>query len=126
MEKYPIENIQPIEPILQQQKSSIITNPFISDTTKIAELNDIQKHANEIFEQQYNKNITNSIQNLSLSDINKNITNSCVGLLDDALNKPSDIHWFQYIQIILKKDQRYAYIGIVLIIIALFILILTN
>ena len=118
------ENIQAVQPILQEQKSDIVTNPFISDTYKIAELNDIQKHANDIFEEQYNKNMTNSIQNLSLYDINKNITSSCVGLLDDVLNKPYDIGWIEYIQIIFKKNQRYAYIGILLIIIALFILIL--
>ena len=114
------------QPILQQQKSNIVTNPFISDQQKEIELIDIQNNANKIMSDQYNRNITSSIHDLSLSDISKNLSKSCIGLLNDILNKPKDIHWFEYLQIILRKDQRYTYIGILLIIISLYVLLVSN
>ena len=114
------------QPILQQQKSDIVTNPFISDQQKEIELTDLQNNANKIVSEQYNRNITTSIHNLSLSDISKNMSKSCIGLLNDMLNKPKSIHWFEYIQIILRKDQRYTYIGILLIIIAVYVLLVSH
>lgn len=114
------------QPILQQQKSNIVTNPFISDQQKEIELTDIQNNANKIISEQYNKNITTSIHELSLSDISKNISKSCIGLLNESLNKPEHIHWFEYIQIILKKDQRYTYIGILFIMIAVYVLLVSH
>lgn len=116
-------NIQNPTPILLQQKSKITTNPFISETQKKIELQAIQDNANKIMTDFYNKNSTSSIKNLSLSDINKNTSESILGLLDDLLNKPQDIKWITYIQICLKKDNRYTYIGIIFIVIALYIMI---
>ena len=50
-------------PILQQEKSSITTNPFIPNDQKIKELEIIDKEANKIIEDAYNKNKTSSIAN---------------------------------------------------------------
>ena len=111
--------------ILQQQKSNIITNPFIPDTQKQMELDDMTDKVNNIILQNYNNNISSSIHNLSLSDINKNISKSCIGILDDAFNKPEHVKWTEYIQIIIKKDQRYTYLGFLLIFIAFYILLVS-
>jgi len=113
-------------PILQQEKSSITTNAFIPDNQKQLELSVVQREANDIILKQYNQNISSSIQNLSLSDINRNISKSCIGLLDDSFNKPDHITWIDYIQIIIKKDQRYTYIGFLFIFIAFYILLVSN
>lgn len=110
-------------PILQQEKSSITTNPFIPNDQKIKELEIIDKEANKIIEDAYNKNKTSSIANLSITDIVKNIADSIIGFLDDLFVKPEDINWPNYIFIILQKDQRYTYIGILFLIIAFYILI---
>jgi len=103
--------------------SNIKTTAFIPDIQKEKEIIQLTNDINNIIEENYNKNITSSIQNLSLSEINKNISTSCIGILDDALNKPTHITWGEYIQIILKKNQRYTYIGILLIFIAFYILL---
>lgn len=120
------ESIRNPTQILQQQKSNIITNPFISDSQKQIELDEITEKVNDIVLQNYNTNISSSIQNLSLSDINKNISKSCIGLLDDLFNKPTDIKWLDYIQIIIKKDQRYTYLGFLFIFIAFYILLVSK
>ena len=100
MEEEPI--ILSSKPILQQEKSSINSNAFIPDNQKQAELSFVQSEANDIILKQYNQNISSSIQNLTLSDINRNISNSCIGLLDDSFNKPDNITWVDYIQIIIN------------------------
>ena len=105
-----------------QSPSNIKTTAFIPDNQKEKEIIELTKDINNIIVENYNKNITSSVQNLSLSEINKNISTSCIGILDDALNKPKHVTWGEYIQIILKKDQRYTYIGILLIFIAFYIL----
>jgi hypothetical protein len=120
----PIINISNPVSILQQQSSQIITNPFIPNDQKIKELEQLDKEASDIIEQEYNKNKTTSIANLSIKEINKNISLSCIGLLDDLFVKPNDISWSIYIPMIIQKDQRYAYIGVLFIIIAIFILLI--
>lgn len=128
IEEEPIimSEIKDPKPILQEEKSNITTNAFIPDHQKKVELSVIQSEANDIILKQYNENISSSIQKLSLSDINKNISKSCIGLLDDSFNKPDDITWVDYIQVIIKKDQRYTYIGILFIFIAFYILLVSN
>lgn len=120
-----IDNVDNPKPILLQQKSKINTNPFIPDSQKQIELQAVQDNANNIVTEYYNKNMTSSIQNLSLSEINKNIGKSIMGLMNDLLNKPNNIDWLTYVQLSLKKDNRYTYIGIVFVVIAVYI-ILTN
>jgi hypothetical protein len=120
------EIIKNPEPILLQQKSKLTTNAFIPDAQKENELQDLQNNANKIMLEYYNKNTTSSIQNLSLSEINKNMANSVIGLMDDLLNKPNNVGWLSHIEICLKKDNRYTYIGIIFVIIAVYIILTTN
>lgn len=120
-----LELIDNPKPILLRQKSKMNTNPFIPDSQKQIELQAVQDNANNIITEYYNKNTTSSIQNLSLSEINKNIGESMMGFMNDMLNKPKNIDWLTHTQLSLRKDNRYTYIGIVLVIIALYIL-LTN
>jgi len=110
-------------PILQQEKSNITTNPFIPNEQKIKELEIIDKEANKIIEDAYNKNKTTSISNLSIKDIIINISDSVIGILDDLFVKPDNINWPNYISSILQKNQRYTYIGILFLIIAFYILL---
>lgn len=120
------EVIKNPDPILLQQKSKITTNAFIPDKQKENELQDLQNNANKIMLEYYNKNTTSSIQNLNLSEINKNIANSVIGLMDDLLNKPNNTTWLSHIELSLKKDNRYTYIGIVFVIIAIYLILTTN
>jgi hypothetical protein len=108
-----------------QSPSNIETPAFIPDIQKEKELQKLNKDVNDLIIDNYNMNITSSISIGNISDIHKNISSSCIGLLDDALNKPSDIMWIDYIQLILKKNQRYVYIGFLLIFIA-FCIVLTK
>jgi len=116
-------SLQNPEPILKQQKSKINTNPFIPDNQKTIELKNIQDETNKILSDNYNKN---KLINTSLSDINKNISKTCIGIMNDLLNKPDNIVWYEYIQIVIKKDDRYAYLGIIFIIISLVIFMFKN
>ena len=117
-----IANISNTVPILQQERSTITTNPFIPNEQKQIELEQIDKEANQIIEQQYNNNRTSSIFNKTISEINTNIATSFIGLLDDLFVKPTDMPWRIYIPMILEKDQRYAYIGVLAILIAIYML----
>ena len=111
--------------IVSHQKSNIVTNAFIRDEQKQMEIDSLENEVNYIITKNYNDNITSSISNLSLSEINANISKSCIGILDDIFDKPKSTTWGEYIQIILKKDQRYTYIGFLLIFIAFYILLVT-
>ena len=121
-----IVNITNPIPILQQERSQITTNPFIPNEQQTLELEQLDTKANQIIEETYNKNKTNSIANLNLRDISKNISSSFIGILDDIFNKPEDIKWIDYIFFIFQKDQRYAYIGIVLLMIAFYMMIIRD
>lgn len=105
--------------IVKSEISHIKTSPFISDNQKEMELRKLNKDVNKIITDNYNKNTSA----FNLSNLHKNISISCVGIVDDALNKPKGIKWSEYIQIILQKNQRYTYIGFLLIFIAIFILV---
>lgn len=118
-----IANISNAIPILQQERSKITTNPFIPNTQRIRELEELDIDANKIIEAEYNKNKTTSVVNLSIREINKNVSSSVIGLLDDLFKKPKDIPWRVYLPIIIQKDQRYTYIGVLFIIIAIYMLL---
>ena len=51
------------------------------------------------------------------------MANSIVNAFNELFQKPKDISIFEYIPIVLKKDERYGYIGILLICIAIFYLL---
>lgn len=90
----PLQNPQPI---LQQTKSIITTNPLIKE---------IDPNVNPSF-----------------SQINKNISITFMELLDDLFNKPDTENWNNYISIILLKDNRYNYLAVLLFFVALYILL---
>lgn len=92
--------LKPAVNILQQPKSIITTNPNIKS------LEDLPP------------------KNPSFADINKNLSTSVMGFFDDLLNKPSDIPWNEYFTMIIIKDQRYNYLGVLLIFIAFYIILL--
>jgi len=117
-----IVNITNPTPILQQERSQITTNPFIPNEQRTMELEQIDKAANLIIEEQYNKNKTSSIFNLSLRDINTNISSSFIGFFNDLFLKPADMPWRIYVPMILERDQRYTYIGVLCIFIAVYML----
>lgn len=117
-----IANISNAIPILQQERSNITTNPFIPNEQRTIELEQIDKAANLIIEEQYNKNKTSSIFNLSLRDINTNISSSFIGFFNDLFLKPADMPWRIYVPMILERDQRYTYIGVLCIFIAVYML----
>lgn len=119
-----IANLLPQKPILQQDKSSLVTtNPFIPNEQRTKEIESIQEEANNIIESAYAQNKTSSIQDQTLSQLNKNIAQSVVGFLDDLFNKPDDIPWKHYLPMIFQKDQRYTYLGVLLVFVSIFFLI---
>jgi hypothetical protein len=119
-----IVNIQNPVPILKQEKSSIITNPFIPNEQKQLEIQELDKEANQIMEIAWAQSKSNSIANLSLNQINKNVSLSVIGFLDDLFSKPKDISWKDYLIEIIQKEQRYTYIGVLFILIAIYMLFL--
>lgn len=119
-----IANLLPTKPILQQDKSSLVTtNPFIPNEQKSKELDAIQEEANSIIETAYTQNKTSSIQDQTLSQLNKNVAQSVVGFLDDIFTKPDDIPWKHYLPMIIQKEQRYTYFGVLLIFVSIFFLL---
>jgi hypothetical protein len=119
-----IANLTNPTPILQQDKSSkLTTNPFIPNEQREKEIEAIQQEANSIVEDAYRTNKTSSISNMTLVQINQNLSNSVTGFIDDIFTKPKDIPWRNYLPVIIQKDQRYAYLGLLFIFIAIYILL---
>lgn len=105
-----IANIQNPVNILQQPKSSIITNPLIPNKQT-----DIEIEYEPV-----------KVQTMPLQELHNNISNSCLGLLDDLLHKPSNVTWNTYIITSLQKDERYTYIAVLLILLALITFLLNR
>jgi hypothetical protein len=113
------ENTSTSVSVLQQEKSSITTNPFIPNEQRLLELESIETDANKIIEKEYLKNKTSSIKNKTLQEINQNIGISVIGVIDDLFKKPPETTWNIYLIEICTKEQRYAYIGVLLIMISI-------
>ena len=103
--------------ILAMERSNITTNPFIPNKQKIQEFEMIDNMANEIIKKAYEKN---DIYNYSINDISKKISSSFIGFLDELFIKPPNENWFEYLQVILLKEDRYVYFGFVLILFVIF------
>ena len=103
--------------ILAMERSNITTNPFIPNKQKIKEFEMIDNMANEIIKKAYEKN---DIYNYSINDISKKISSSFIGFLDELFIKPPNENWFEYLQVILLKEDRYVYFGFVLILFVIF------
>ena len=100
----PIANISNPIPILQQESSNITTNTLIPKISTI----EVEPQQKKIFQIEYFTKISSSF----------------IGLFDDLFVKPVDVPWLDYLQTIIKKDQRYYYIGIFLIALAILISLL--
>ena len=106
--------------ILNQSKSKITTNSFIPKEQKEQELSEINIEANKIIEDSYNQRKTRSITNMSFEEVSKNISLSVTGIIDDSFNSN-----MSFIEII-EKEQRYAFIGVLIIILCILYLFVTN
>ena len=97
-------------PILQQESSNITTNTLIPKETTI-EIDLPQSNTRiEIFKE-YDIYFTK-------------ISSSLIDFFNDLFIKPDDINWFTYLQKITLKNDRYFYIGIFCIAIAIIISLL--
>lgn len=108
-------------PILQQSKSFITTNPFIPESQRMLELEALDTEANAIIQEQYNRNVVSSVKSQSLGNIAKNMSGSIIGIMDDMFAKPSGVPLMQYMQAVFQRDQRYAYIGMFLLLLAVYL-----
>lgn len=66
------------------------------------------------------------IEKLSITDINRNFSNSMIGILDDLYTKPDTESWASYIYIVMTKDDRLLYVGLLFLFIVLFYLIIQS
>lgn len=102
--------------ILQQEKSSITTNPFVQPRLYTVQ-ETLQETTKDTPKDTPPKPPT-------FYDINKKLSNSIMGLIDDLFEKPDDIPWLKYIQMILDKDERYTYLTVLFIFTTLFIILI--
>lgn len=119
-----IVNIQNPLPILQQPKSSIITNPLIPNEQKEIEYVTTDINENIKLNKEYEEKKQDGIKYQSFSTIHSKISESVLGVLTDLFDKPEDETIFMHIINIFTKDQRYAYIGLLMIIISIIIYII--
>lgn len=114
-----IINIHNPIPILQQQESNILNNkdngnPNISNIRKKNEEMILQ----QIIQEEHEKTIKKKEKTL-----NQNIADSFIGLLDDLFTKEKNRSWATHLKIILHKNKRFYYLGILLLTIG-FVLII--
>jgi hypothetical protein len=103
----PISN--PI-PILQQESSNITTNTLIPKNTSI-EIDLPQSNTRIKIFKEYDIYFTK-------------ISSSFIGFFNDLFIKPDDIDWGTYLQKITLKNDRYYYIGVFCIAMAIIISLL--
>jgi hypothetical protein len=114
-----IANILNPTSILQQPKSSITTNPFIPNEQKEFEVENLDTQTSDEYPR-------SDINKQTIKQINQNISSSFIGLIDDLFSKPTDVPWKHYILIVIQKDQRYTYLGILILLIATYLLLVRN
>lgn len=84
--------------ILQQTKAQITTNPFVKPI--------------EDFQNKQESEEENDNKNMRFREINEKLSINFMGFLEDLVNKPDDKHWHEYLKIIIIKDDRSTYLGI--------------
>jgi hypothetical protein len=84
------------QPILQQTKSQITTNPFIKEAP----------------------------DNPSFNEINKKVSVTFMSILDELFNKPDNESWNSYLSDVFQKEDRLNYIAILIFFIVLYILLI--
>jgi hypothetical protein len=100
--------------ILTDQKAELTTNPYVKPailtTTEITTST---------------TSTTSTIdkpRNIPFAEINEKLSINFMGFINDLFNKPDDESWSNYLAMILSKDDRYTYFGILIFFITLFIL----
>lgn len=119
-----IINIQNPIPILEQPKSSITTNPLIPNKQKEIEYTITDKKESETLNKEYKEKQKNGIKYQSFYTIHSKISQSVIGILTELFDKPKENTISEHIINIFTKDQRYAYIGFLLVIISMIIYII--
>jgi hypothetical protein len=112
--------------ILQQEKSSITTNPFVQPRLYTVQetLQETTKDTPKDTPPKDTPPKDTPPKPPTFYDINKKLSNSIMGLIDDLFEKPDDIPWLKYIQMILDKDERYTYLTVLFIFTTLFIILI--
>ena len=118
-----IVNIQNPIPILQQPKSSITTNTLIPTQQQQIEYETIDNKELEKYNKQQEELKKTGIKYASFATIHLKISESILGVIIDLFDKPKDETISEHIKNIFIKDQRYAYIGIFLVVIAIILYI---
>lgn len=116
-----IVNIQNPIPILQQPKSSVIKNILIPNEQQEVEYEIIDTKEKEKLDEENEKMKKTGIKYTSFATLHTRISESILGVIVDFFEKPKDEYWIEHIPNIFIKDQRYAYIGMFLVIIAIII-----
>jgi predicted Holliday junction resolvase-like endonuclease len=114
-------NVQNPIPILQQPKSKITTNILIPNEQKEIEYETVDIKEKEKLDQKKDEIKKKGIKYESFATIHNRISESILGVITDLFKKPEDEYWTEHIINIFMKDERYAYIGVFLIFIALII-----
>lgn len=104
-----IINIQNPEPILQQKKAKITTNPFIKEKIYTDDPSD------SFFKKQF----------LKINKINKKISTSFFSFLNESYKKPDNLNWTTHITYCFNKNDRYIYL-ILLFFYIIIILVIIN
>lgn len=109
----PIINIQTPEPILQQKKANITTNPLIKEklNTQI-----LTTSSTSFLDKQI----------LKFNKLNENISSSFFNFLDDIYNKPNSINWPDHIIKSLNKNHYIILLVFYIILIFMIVHYITN
>lgn len=110
--------------ILKQTKSQVLTNSFIPPEQQEKEIKELTVVANNIVQNVYD-NHNKSIKTQTLEEIMTGVSDTCVGLSRDLFLKPENTDWVEYGSVIVYKDNRYTYLGVLLIFIVLYIYIVS-
>lgn len=121
-----IINIQNPIPILQQPKSKIITNNLIPNEQREIEYETIDLQEKQKLDKKKEEYRKKGIKYESFGTIHKRISESILGIMTDFFEKPKEEYWSKHIINIFVKDERYAFIGIFIVIISLIIYFIRN
>jgi hypothetical protein len=121
-----IVNLQNPIPILQQPKSEIITNKLIPNRQKVEEYEIIDNIELRKQQEQKIKLENNGIKYASFATIHTRISESIIGIITEIFDKPYNEGIFEHINNTFTKNQRYAYIGLLLIMISIILYLYRN
>jgi hypothetical protein len=109
--------------ILKQSRSDFITTGLISAEARNKELKEIEVLSNEIVSKVHTEK-EKSIRYMTLQEILTNTSDACISIITELTSKPKSTSWGEYIQVVLTKDDRYMYVGILLVVLSIWIYLL--